>query len=168
MNMDIDIIYNNIVCAWKEARIPLAIPSGLSFECPEVEQEIMGMDICDFSNVLANYEKESLLCFFSQEYASYYCGGYMLYGLSHWFNQNGEDNIYDPLADDLYYYLVGLRWPIREIAGKMEFRRIKAISDFMCFSQRIYSRLSLVDRTKLIFGFSSVEWDCVVMEYKGQ
>lgn len=142
--------------------------SGLSFECPEVEQAIEGMNICEFSNVLPNYEKESLLCFCSYEYACYYCGGYILYGLSHWFDLKDKEEIYDPLADDLYYFLAGFRWPIKEIASKMEFRRIKAISDFMICSERIYPSLSLVDRTKQQFPFSCVEWDLVSMDKEDQ
>ncbi len=158
-----DEIKKIVIQAWNGVAISRASPTGLEYEAPEVEDEIKSMSYIDFSNIVIKYERYSLFCFFTPEYASYYCGGYLLYGLSEWFNKDLEEDYYDGLADTLYYYLCGQRWPVTQIAKCLTPLQIKAIAAFMELSGSIIGGLGVPDKIKLLFPKASVDWELIDM-----
>jgi hypothetical protein len=65
------------------------------------------------------------------------------------------------LAVNLYYFLCGQRWPIKQIALGMNSGQIKAVVAFMRLSEGVIGGMSVHDKTKLLFPKASVDWELI-------
>jgi hypothetical protein len=156
-------IRNLITQAWGELKKPDTGETGLTYESPEAHNLLRRMNVFEFADQITKFDKEHLFCYLNIEYACYFCGGYMLFGLSEWFSDEGSEEFYDSLAEHLYYFFTGQRWPVKEIAARMSPAQIHAVYAFMKLSEEIFGRLSVIDSTKLLFPFAVVSWDLIDM-----
>jgi hypothetical protein len=147
-----------IITAWTQPPPLKGNTTGLRHECPEIEERILQMGWQEFSERLVEFEKYYLFCHLTPEYATYLLGAYLLFGVSEWQERKHEGDIFDPIAENLYYFLTGQRWPIHEIAGRLTPTQLQAVCDYVSLTAHLIPRFAISPKTKALFPKSMVIW----------
>jgi len=152
-------IRSAIISAWHRVSRPVAADTGLAYEAPEVESAIRDLDYLEISGELRRFDKYYLFCYLTKDYACYFSASYMLFGLSNWHEQPNDDLcLSDPLAENLFYFLTGQRWPIEELRNGLSHEQIHAIYEFLSFFSQLVLESSLLQATKQLFPEALEAW----------
>jgi len=130
--MNPETIRSAIITAWGTVARPAGTETGLAYEAPEVERVIRESDYLAFAKQLRRFDKYYLFCYLTIDYACYLCGSYMLFGLSEWYEKaTDQRDLSDPLAENLFYFLTGQRWPIEELRIHLSEEQICVVYSFL-------------------------------------